>query len=159
MSYHLYPRDEPYVAGPNIQASIYIFNTVQFPYNTYNLEAQYNNNNALINGMLGSPPGGATMSYNAMWKHGGIFLGLIPLSNLTNQQYYIIFKAGSASYTQSQTFQIYHNSALSGAHTMLPGDPQFAILVDCDGTNPTYLFFNLANSSFPLFKEIEFTIV
>jgi len=157
MSIILRPRDEPTVWNTSIKAYILMINAL-IPACPYNLEWQYNNNKVLLNAVLGKTVG-TNLGGSNCYERSGIWLWLEPQTNLANNQYLIIFKAENSTTPESRKFQIYQNGILAGTQTMSPTDNQFAILADCDGSNDTYIFFNLANWSYPLFKEIEIDII
>jgi hypothetical protein len=127
-------------------------------YNPINLAWQYLNGLALLNMFLGIR-GPETLSCSESYKHSGIFLYLKPKVDLSHKQYFITFKAETWGNLRYREFQIYHNSNLVSTRMLNPDETQFAMVVDCDHANPTYLFFKLANLSFPLFHEIEFDII
>ena len=95
-----------------------------------------------------------------MRRRAGVLLYLTPKTNLTGRQYLVIFKAEDYQppFNVARKFQVYHNFNLDGEQTLGPGDDQFAITADCMSM-PSYIFFNLANISYPLFKEIQVNII
>ncbi len=158
MGYNLYPRDSPHAVDSRLVTHMTIYNVVMHPGGNINFNWQFDNNKVLLNGSLGSP-GPDSMTWSEISKHSGVYLLLYPRVDLSGKQYLVIFKADDGWGPHSKTFQIYQNFDLVGEQTLSAGDDAFAILVDCDGTDATYMFFNLANSAQPLFKEIEILII
>ena len=120
----------------------------------YRLETQYTNNRIMLTGELGSSGPDTLISIPEKRRYAGLHLGLHPKSDLTDKQYLILFKVDNRSYYDSY-WEIYHNGTLEDSFTINRTDNAFAILVECDGEDSTYLYFKLANKSYVWFEAIE----
>lgn len=156
MEYHLRPRDDPWAGDAKFYAFIHIYNTVLCG-GGYTFEWQFKKNKVLLNRHIASP-GPELMACGEYHKRAGVYLHLGPCVDLTGRQYLIIYKAENPG-NQSQAYQVYHNHYMAEKVAIAPGDDSFAITVDCNGNNATYMYFNLANQADSLFKEIAIYII
>jgi hypothetical protein len=113
-----------------------------------------------MNYKLGAEPASDYLSHSDSRKYSGLHLFIYPEGNdWSKKQYLIIFKTQGNLNWGDPLIELYHNGDLVGSEQIVSGDDRFALIVDGDGNNLTYLFFRLANHAGLHFKEIEVQLI
>jgi len=162
MEYFVTPN-KPSSYDSNLGVGVMIINPVFYPFyrlGIATLSSCYNENRVYMNYILGSEPAPDYLPFNDFKKYSGIYLLIDPRGNdWSTKQYLIIFKSDGAENWLDPLIEIYHNSDRVESEQIVHGDDRFALIVPCDGTNYTHLYFRLANFSGLWFKEIEVQLI